>query len=120
MQATVFMASAMVWTCVPLCSCQMDTMGVIVGLVSRNRMGRLKIVGMHGGNKSRMACHFCALSGVHIGGSIRQLGYVENTPAKKGKCKDQVFTLGKNDLNRELDHDQQAEHAKGVDAFIAG
>lgn len=95
-------------------------MGVIVGLVSCDRMGRLKIVGMHGGNNSRLACHFCAMSGVHIGGSIRQLGYVENTPAKEGKCKGQVLIMGEDDVNRELDHDQQAERAEGVDAYIAG
>lgn len=95
-------------------------MGVIVGLVSCDRMGRLKIVGMHGGNNSRLACHFCAMCGVHVAGAIRQLGYVENVPAKEGKCKRQVLIMGVNDVNRELDHDQQDERAKGVDAFLAG
>lgn len=95
------------------------TMGVIVGGIQCDRMGRLKMVAMKGGNNSKLACHFCHMNGVRVGGSIRQLGYVENKKARQGKCRKKVLIMGVDDEERGFSHEQQKIRAKAVNAFLA-
>lgn len=94
-------------------------MGAILVAVSADRMGRIPMVAMQGGNNSRLACHFCHLNGVHVGGSVRQLGYVENKEAKCGKCKGQILIVGVDDDKRLLDHSQQHTRATAVDVHTS-
>lgn len=93
-------------------------MGVIVLGVQCDRIGRLKMVAMKGGNNSRLCCHFCHMNGTRVGGCLRQLGYVENKPAKEGKCSGEILMVGQDDQRRLLNHVQQGARASAVDDHV--
>lgn len=95
------------------------TSGVVLVGAQMDRIGKMKASGFASGNNATMACGNCAMTGTHVKGFTRQLGYDEPVVATLGKCTGVSLLLGRDDERRLLSHKEQTERAVYTEQQLA-